>query len=147
MRSIPLPEMTALQFLVVGLLFAGPQSGTRLRRRIESSGVKIGPPSFSRLMVRMEEKGYLYAACESTPAGMRYVRPRRFEATDLGVAVWRRVREFYAIAAPPPPELMPIVTEEGQLARFPPKIRRAILRRRVRRKLKRTFGKYLGGDE
>jgi len=54
------------------------------------------------------------------------------------------VREYYATAAPPPPELTPIVNDEGQLARFPPKIRRAILRRRTRKKLKRIFNKYLG---
>ena len=142
-----LPEMSPLQFVVVQLLFAGPQSGGQLRRRMEQAGVKIGPPSFSRLMLRMETAGYLQAHDEDGPAGCHLVRPRRFEVTDLGVAIWSRVREFYAGWSPPPPELVPIATAEGQLAHLPPKARRSILRRRIRRQCERIVNRAVAGSQ
>jgi DNA-binding PadR family transcriptional regulator len=96
-----LPEMSGLQFLVVQLLFAGPQRGEQLRRKMRKAGAKVGPPSFSRLMRRMEQAGYLQTQTEAGPAGCRFVWPRRFEVTDLGVAIWRRVREFYTAGGEP----------------------------------------------
>ena len=139
-----LPEMSGLQFLTVGLLFDGPRSGAQLRRRMKAAGAKIGPSSFSRLMRRMEDANYLYAQTEKGPSGCRLVRPRRFEVTDLGVGVWRRVREFYAAADGPPADLVPIATEEGELAHLPRKTRRALIRRRTRRQVKRIFERFLG---
>ena len=92
----------------------------------------------------MEKAGYLQAHIEKGPAGCRFVRPCRFEVTDLGVAIWSRVREFYATSAPPPPELVPIATDEGQLAHLTPKARRTILDRRARRHVEQIFKRALG---
>jgi DNA-binding PadR family transcriptional regulator len=142
--SAMLPEMSGLQFLVVQLLFAGPQSGAELRRAMKKAGVKIGPPSFSRLMRRMEETGYVYAQSEEGPSGCRLVCPRRFEVTDLGVGVWKQVREFYVAGNGPAAELVPIATEEGSLAHLPRKERLAILHRRTSRQIKRIFERCLG---
>ncbi len=139
-----LPEMSGLQFLTVGLLFAGPRSGRELRRRMKTAGAKIASSSFSRLMRRMEEANYLHAETEKGPAGCKLVRPRRFEVTDLGVAVWRQVREFYAAADGPPADLVPIETEEGELAHLPRKKRRALIHRRARRQVNRIFERFLG---
>ena len=138
-----LPEMSGLQFLVVGLLFDGPRSGAQLRRRMKAAGVKIGPSSFSRLMQRMADANYLYAQTEKGPSGCRLVRPRQFEVTDLGVGIWRRVREFYAAADEPAADLVPIDTDEGKLAHLPRKKRRELIRRRTRRQVKRIFERFL----
>ena len=139
-----LPEMSSLQFLVVQLLLAGPQSGAELRRMMQEAGAEIGPPSFSRLMRRMEETGYVHAqSTGGSSSGCRLVCPRRFEVTDLGVGVWKQVREFYAAGAGPAAELVPIATKEGQLAHLPRKERRAIIRRRTSRQIKRIFERYL----
>jgi len=141
-----LPEMSGLQYCVVVLLFDGPQSGKALRRRMKKTGVKIDPPSFSRLMRRLEEAGYLHAQTERGPSGCRLVRPRRFEVTDLGVAVWKQVREFYAAADGPPGDLVPIATEEGGLAHLPRKVRRALIRRRAQRQAQRMVERLLGSS-
>ena len=85
-----LPELSPLQFLMIRLLFAGPRTGKELRRLSRAEGVKLSPPSFSRLMQRMERLNYVYAQDEETASGRRYVCPRRFQVTDLGVAVWSR---------------------------------------------------------
>jgi hypothetical protein len=147
-----LPEMSALQFLVVRLLFAGAQSGSQLRERMREAGVKIGPPAFSRLMDRMENANYLCMQTEEGPKGCRYVRPRRFVVTELGVALWRQARAFYAAGGEPPAELVTIATEEARLAHLPRRQRRAIIRRRVERQMKGPIMRYLralarnGGD-
>jgi hypothetical protein len=141
-----LPEMSCLQFLVVQLLFAGPQSGAELRRKMKEAGLKIGPPSFSRLMRRMEAANYVHAQSETTPSGCRFVYPRRFDVTDLGVGVWKQVREFYATAAAPPAELVPIATDEGELAHLPQKERRAIVRRQTSRQARQIFETALGKE-
>lgn len=138
-----MPEMTPLQFLVVRLLFAGPQIGEVLRRKLGAIGIRLSPSSFTRLMERMDRAGYLQLHCRPSAKGCCLARPRCVEVTDLGVAVWTRVREFYALAARPPADLVPIATDEGRLARFPPKVRRAMLRGRTRKQLNRMFRKHL----
>jgi hypothetical protein len=137
-----LPEVTPLQFLVVGLLFEGPQGGEELRRRISACGVPLSPPGFSRLVDRMERLGYLQIFCQNGPRGCRRVFPRRFEVTDLGVAIWTQARDFYASAAPPPAELVAIATAEGKLAHLSRPARRKILTRRARQKVKRIFSRF-----
>lgn len=135
-----LPEMSGLQFLVVQLLLAGSQSGAELRRMMQEAGAKIGPPSFSRLMQRMEKAGYVQAKLKSTKSARRFANPRRFDVTDLGVALWQQTREFYTTGDDPAGNLVPIITEEGQLAHLPQNHRRALIRRRIHRKVKRIFG-------
>ncbi|MEN6408053.1 MAG: hypothetical protein ABFC77_16485 [Thermoguttaceae bacterium] len=138
-----LPEMSGLQFLVVQLLFAGRQTGGQLRRRLGAAGAPISRPSFTRLMHRMENAGYLQAESESGPNGYREVLPRRFEVTDLGVAVWRRVREFYTACEGPPKRLTPIVTEAGELAHLPRAERRKILDERARKCVRELFQEWI----
>ena len=53
--AMSLPEMTPLQFLLVRLLFDGRQSGTRLRERLGTAGVKVTRSAFSQLMDRAEK--------------------------------------------------------------------------------------------
>jgi len=48
-----LPEMTALQFLVVHLLLRGEKSGKKLAEALAALGVQHSQPAFSRLMGRM----------------------------------------------------------------------------------------------
>jgi hypothetical protein len=135
-----LPEMSSLQFFVARLLFARPQSGEKLRGKMKKAGVKIRPPSFSRLMTRMEQANYLQPEYKEGPNGLRRVRPQRLELTDLGLRIWQRTWAFYAAGDGPPKALVPITTEEGQLADRPRKERRAIIQCRVRRKIERMFG-------
>lgn len=54
----------------------------------------------------------------------------------MGVAAWRTTREFFAAGDGPPPELTPIVTEEGQLLHLPPEARRALIERREQTKIR-----------
>ena len=68
------------------------------------------------------------------------MRPCRFEVTDLGVRVWQKTRAFYAAGDGPPKKLVPIKTEEGELAGRTRNERKAIIGRRVRRKINRMFG-------
>lgn len=133
-----LPKMSCLQFLVVQLLFAGPQSGAELRRKLNEAGAKLDPPAFSRLMRRMDEVGHAYPQSEDEPSGDRLLCPRRFEVTDLGVALWKEVRAFYTAGNEPPPELVPITTDRSLL---PHRQRLAIIHRRTTRQIKQMFAR------
>jgi hypothetical protein len=142
-----LPELSHLQFLMIRLLFAEPRTGKELRRLSKAESAKLSPPSFSRLTQRMERLNYLHSQDELTASGRRYVRPRRFQVTDLGIVVWSRAREFYVTSAPPPPDLVSIATDEGQLAHLPRPDRKRILQRRRRRQIKRIVEKCLPAAE
>ncbi len=133
-----LPEMSPRQFLVVHLLFAGPQTARQLRAKLHSAGVAISPPSFSRLMQRMQVAAYVHTVYE--PSGSDG-GPRRYQLTDLGLNVWQRVREFYAGTAGPPPELVTVATDLLDLAHLSPKRRNEVLLRRVRRQFQRTLSR------
>ena len=59
------PEMSGLQYLVVRLLFAGPQSGAELRRRFAPRASTSTRPRSRGSMQRMEDAGYLQAETEA----------------------------------------------------------------------------------
>jgi hypothetical protein len=140
---MPLPEMPPLQFLVVHLLFAGRQASHELRAKMLAEGVKISQPCFSRLIQRMEFAGYLRVRYETRTFGSRTIRECCLDVTDLGVGVWGRVREFYAQFAPPPRELVPVATKEGQLADLPRQERKDILLRQSEKEIKRVYAGFL----
>jgi len=132
-----LPNMTSLQFFTTRLLFDGPHSGPELRRRMNEAGAKITPASFSRLMCRMEEAGFLQVRMECETSGNAPpVRLLQYQVTDIGVADWRKTREFFAAGDGPPPELVPIATAAGQLGHLTPEERRGLIDQRERTRLK-----------
>ena len=73
------------------------------------------------------------------PHGCRFVSPRLWEVTDLGLNIWRRVQAFYAAAAEPSDDLAPLATEEGELADMSRKTRRRLIGCRARRQVKKMF--------
>jgi hypothetical protein len=54
-----LPKLTPLQYLVLQLLFVGPQMGEQLRQMLRSLGVRQSRTAFSRMMMRLIVANYV----------------------------------------------------------------------------------------
>lgn len=130
--------MTALQFLVIRLLFGGQKSGPQLRRELAALGVRRSPAAFSRLMQRLQLQVLVDAKHRSRRRGDTTVRDRRYRVTDLGVITWKAARQFFT-QPPPPEDLVPVATEEGELAAYTPRIRKSIMRRRLAKEFPNLF--------
>ena len=97
------------------------------------------PPVFSRLMRRMESEVYVAGEYRNLRLGDRVVRQRWYAVTDFGLMQWKAARRFYAELAGPADDLVPVATEKGELAHFPPRTRKAIIRRRLARQFPELF--------
>jgi len=56
MREPNLPPITHLQFLVLGVLLGGEQSGRTIREAIARYGVRRTGPAFYQMMARLERE-------------------------------------------------------------------------------------------
>ena len=142
------PQLTALQFVVVHLLFSGPKGPGEVRKGLRELGLAQSASSFSRLIGRLQCGDCVEAVYEEPVRG-NALGGCRLAVTDMGVAAWKATREFYASRSGPPPELTPVATEAGKLAHYPRRTREKILARRdekeIREALERLARSWMGG--
>ena len=92
----PLPDLTNLQFLVLGLLLQSTMAGRDLRARLQSHGARKSGPAFYQLMARMEDAGLVEGHYVQQEADGQLVRERHYRVTPSGRRAWRASHEFYA---------------------------------------------------
>ena len=102
-EELILPELSGRQFLVLWFLFAGPTPTRALRDRMRCSGVELSPSAFSQLMLRLVRRGFVHAGYTTLPDRGPTVRFRVYQATESGLAAWRRTRRFFTSLADPGP--------------------------------------------
>jgi DNA-binding PadR family transcriptional regulator len=95
MQDRKLPDLTHLQFLVLGVLLTGEHSGRTLRRAIDEYGISRSAPAFYQMMARLERDGLVEGRYEQVQAGDQAVTERRYRATASGSRMWRQTRAFY----------------------------------------------------
>lgn len=95
MQDHKLPALTHLQFLVLGVLLTGEQSGRTIRRAIDEYGVRRSSPAFYQMMARLERDGMVEGWYEQIQAGDQAVTERRYRATAAASRTWNRTRAFY----------------------------------------------------
>ncbi len=95
MRNRQIPELTHLQFLVIGELLSGEQSGRMIRKMIAGYGLRRSAPAFYQMMARMERDGMVEGWYEQVVAGDQAVTERRYRATAAGSRLWTQTRAFY----------------------------------------------------
>ena len=134
-----LPELTPLQFVALHLLFHGAKTGRELRRELAARGLSAEPPTFSRLMIRLQTGAYVQRDTFIEVIGGRTLRQRSYRLTDLGLIVWNATQEFYASLPPAPPELETVQTIEAEFAASSPKRRKALCRKKMADALTRAF--------
>ena len=90
-----LPDLTHLQFLVLGVLLTGEQSGRAIRRAIDEYGIRRSAPAFYQMMARLERDGIVEGWYEQVKVGDQAVTERRYRATAAGSRMWTQTRAFY----------------------------------------------------
>jgi DNA-binding PadR family transcriptional regulator len=134
-----LPEITALQFAVLSLLFDGEKTGQQLRHELKRWGGPRAAATFSRLMGRMQDAVYVDARrCPQVTHGQT-VWQSRYRVTDLGLIVWHATRRFYNAFDPPPPGLEVVATDEAEFGDRDPKQRRVLVKRKYVRAVQKAF--------
>ncbi|HLK70005.1 MAG TPA: helix-turn-helix domain-containing protein [Bryobacteraceae bacterium] len=95
MRENKLPDITHLQFLVLGVLLNGEQPGRTVREAIARFGVRRNGPAFYQMMARLERDGLVEGWYEQIPVGGQKVTERRYRIRPAGSKVWTQTRSFY----------------------------------------------------
>jgi DNA-binding PadR family transcriptional regulator len=90
-----MPAITHLQFLVLGMLRAAPQSGRDIRRELARHGVRRSGPAFYQMMARLEDAGLVDGEYDQKIVAKQIIKERRYTLTRDGMAAWNSTRDFY----------------------------------------------------
>jgi len=93
-----IPEITHLQFLVLGMLRAGERPGRQVRRALARHGVARTGPAFYQMMARLEDAGLVAGEYEQKIVTGQIIKERRYALTERGEAAWSSTRAFYSDA-------------------------------------------------
>jgi DNA-binding PadR family transcriptional regulator len=90
-----IPEITHLQFLVLGMLRAGGRHGRFLRKALARHGVHRTGPAFYQMMARLEDAGLVAGEYDQKIVDGQIIKERRYTVTDRGETAWSSTRAFY----------------------------------------------------
>lgn len=93
-----IPEITHLQFLVLGMLREAERPGRYLRRALARHGVRRTSPAFYQMMARLEDAGLVEGAYDQKVVEGQIIKERRYRLTASGAAAWTATRAFYSEA-------------------------------------------------
>lgn len=89
------PDITHLQFQIIGILIGQEKSGQAIREELLNQGVKKSGPGFYQLMSRLEESGYIAGWYKQKAVGDQIVKERHYKAEGAGIKAWRATSDFY----------------------------------------------------
>jgi DNA-binding PadR family transcriptional regulator len=95
MSKPQLPDLTHLQFLILGVLRGDEQPGRVLRDALAGYGIRRTGPAFYQLMARLEKDGLVDGWYEQVTVGDQAVTERRYRITADGKKQWNEARAFY----------------------------------------------------
>ena len=90
----PVPELSHLQFLVLGILLASERSGLEVRDRLAEFGVKKSGPAFYQLMARLEDAELVDGRYHQQVIDGQIIRERIYRIRSRGQRAWRTSRDF-----------------------------------------------------
>jgi len=94
-RRPPVPRISALQFLALGILVAGERSGREIRRIARTFRLERTAAAFYQMMARLERDGFVEGWYHQIHVADQAVTERRYRITPLGHRAWSRARAFY----------------------------------------------------
>jgi hypothetical protein len=92
---MPLPDITHLQFLVLGSLLDGESSGRKIRENLAQQGINKTGPAFYQMMARLEDSGFVQGWYNQKIVDGQIIKERQYKITCLGAESWEAVRTFY----------------------------------------------------
>jgi DNA-binding PadR family transcriptional regulator len=93
-----IPEITHLQFLVLGMLRGGERPGRAVRRALKRHGIDRSGPAFYQMMARLEDAGLVAGEYDQKIVDGQIIKERRYTLTARGDAAWTGTRAFYSDA-------------------------------------------------
>ena len=92
---MPLPDITHLQFLVLGALMDGEATGREIRENLAEQRVHKTGPAFYQMMARLEDSGFVQGWYNQKIVEGQIIKERQYKITSLGIEAWESVRDFY----------------------------------------------------
>jgi DNA-binding PadR family transcriptional regulator len=96
---MPLPEITHLQFQILGILMAEECPGSAIRASLQKQGIKKSGPAFYQLMSRLEGAGLISGWYRQKPVDGQMVKERWYKLLAPGSRAWRQTHNFYLTQA------------------------------------------------
>src|SRR4051812_30274896 len=91
-----LPELTHLQFLVLGIIGSGTMSGKELRESLKAeAGIMKSGPAFYQMMARLEEGKFIRGWYEQEVIDGQIFKERHYEVLVGGVRALKQTEAFY----------------------------------------------------
>jgi len=90
-----LPELSHLQFAVLGMLHGGEQRGRDIRRHLTQLKVRQTGPAFYQMMARLEEAAYVEGWYTQRILDGQILKERQYRICPAGERAWRTSRGFY----------------------------------------------------
>jgi DNA-binding PadR family transcriptional regulator len=88
------PKLSNLQFLVLGVLRAGPRTGRAVRTELERFDVRKSGPAFYQMMSRLEAAGFVKGWYTQQVVAGQIIRERHYELEAAGSGAWNLNRDF-----------------------------------------------------
>ena len=95
MSPRPLPAVTHLQFLVLGVLRSSVRPGRTVRKALARHGIRRSGPAFYQMMSRLEDAGLVAGEYDQKVVDGQIIKERRYALTPAGAASWASTRAFY----------------------------------------------------
>jgi DNA-binding PadR family transcriptional regulator len=92
---MPLPEITHLQYLVLGILADSEKSGREIRDHLAKEGEKKSGPAFYQFMSRLEEAKLLEGRYDQKVVEGQIIKERRYRITGSGMRAFDDTTNFY----------------------------------------------------
>jgi DNA-binding PadR family transcriptional regulator len=96
---MPIPDITHLQYLLLGGLVDGDRPGRELRGLLDQQGHRMSGPAFYQLMARMEDAKLVKGRYEQKVVEGQIIKERVYKINGGGVAAFEQARDFYAAVA------------------------------------------------
>jgi DNA-binding PadR family transcriptional regulator len=90
-----IPDITHLQFLILGMLRSEARLGREIRRDLARHGARRSGPAFYQMMARLEDAGLIDGEYDQKIVRGQIIKERRYTLTPAGQTAWRATRDFY----------------------------------------------------
>jgi DNA-binding PadR family transcriptional regulator len=91
-----LPEITHLQFQILGILMGSERSGLHVRDQLKRQGIRKSGPSFYQMMARLEDAEFVTGRYQQKEIDGQVIKERWYKITGAGSKAWRATSAFYA---------------------------------------------------